>query len=198
MADLTTLAAVKTQLGIGTLLNTDDALLSTYVTEASVMIESYCSRSFNAANGTLTYDIAPPYIYGRKLFFRDDVLGVYEVRNGDGTLITSDQYRLLPLNTSPLYGLELLPSSGVTWAWTPAGDWLSAITVAGTLGYSTTPPQDVVLAATKLAAWLYQNRDNSDDNVRFADGSMNIPSAAPAVVLRILDKGRYVKDLLTI
>ncbi len=198
MADLTTLAAVKLQLSIGTLLNTDDALLSTYVTEASQMIETYTKRTFNAANGTLTFDIAPPYIYGRKLFFREDVLGVYELRNGNGSVIAPDQYRFLPLNNTPLYGLELLPSASVTWSPTPAGDWLSAITLAGTLGYSSTPPSDIQLAATKLAAWLYQNRDNSDDNVRFADGSMTIPSAAPAIVLRILNNGRYVKDVLTI
>jgi len=196
MGDLTTLTAVKLQLDIAN--TSDDTLLSTYVTQASQMIETYTKRTFNAANGTLTFDIAPPYIYGRKLFFREDVLGVYELRNGNGTVITADQYRFLPLNNTPLYGLELLPSASVNWAWTPAGDWMSAITLAGTLGYSTTPPQDVQLAATKLAAFLYQSRDNEGDNVRFADGSMSIPAEAPAIVLRILNTGRYVRDQLTI
>jgi hypothetical protein len=198
MGDLTTLTAVKSQLSIGTLNNVDDALLSTYVTQASQMIETYTKRTFNAENGTLTFDIAPPYIYGRKLFFREDVLGVYELRNGNGTVITADQYRFLPLNNTPLYGLELLPSASVVWSPTPAGDWLSAITLAGTLGYSTTPPQDIQLAATKLASWLYMNRDNSGEIVKFADGSTSIPAEAPAIVLRILNTGRYVRDQLTV
>ena len=123
------------------------------------------------------------------------MLGVYEVVNA-GTTLTASQYRLLPPNDPPYYAIELLPSSGLTWTYT--NDPQGAVTVAGTLGYCTsaTRPADVTLAATKLATWLYQNRDNNDQMVRFADGSVEIPSSAPAMIRQILDQGRYVKDRL--
>lgn len=196
MTDYTTLAAVCSQLGIAGSLPDDDPLISTYITQASQWIDTICGRTFTAANGTMTYDCAEPTVIGRRLYFDQDVLGVYRVVNGDGAVITSSQYRLLPANHSPKYAIELLPSSAITWTY--ATDWQSALTVAGTLGYCTDAnrPADITLAATKLAAWLYQNRDNAGSTMRYADGSSETPAEAPAFVLRILEKGQYVKSEL--
>lgn len=189
---LTTLAAVRAQLSFDNTLTGDDALISTYVEQASAMIETYCKRTLAAANGTLHFDVRPPDVYGNKLFFGADVIGVYAVVNGDGETVASSDYQLLPNNSTPKYAIRLLNGK----AWTYDTNREAAITIAGTLGMFAADaiPDDLALAATKLAAWLYQTRDNREDNVRFADGSMVIPSDAPAVVLRILDKGRYVKD----
>lgn len=192
MADLTTLAAVRLQLGFAVTETGDDTLITSYVSDASQMIETYCKRTLVAANGTLTFDVCPPDIYGRRLFFHEDVLGVYLLTNGDGETIASANYRLLPNNGTPKYGLDLIDAD-----FTFTDSRFAAVTVAGTLGMFTSAaiPADLSLAATKLAAWLYQTRDNRGDVTRFADGSMTIPSEAPAVVLNILDK-RYVKDRL--
>jgi hypothetical protein len=194
MTDYTTLAAVRSQLGLGVTDTSDDALISTYVTQASQAIETHCGRSFTGANGTLTYDCIDPTVIGNLLYLDRDVIDVYSVVNGDNETITSGEYRLLPNNGTPKYALELLPSSSKTWTYTT--DWQAAITIAGTLGYctDTNRPADITLAATKLAAWLYQNRDNTGESTRYADGSTSIPAEAPAIVLRLLS--RYVKSEL--
>lgn len=204
MADLTTLAAVKRQLGLneyidGTLTtNTDDDdLITDYVTQASVLFEQTAQRELNftfvAAPGTLTLDACPPHAYGRKLFFLTPVTGVYEVINGDGHTLTSDEYRLLPANNTPYYAIEFKRNAGRFWTYTtnPEG----AITVAGTLGYcaAASIPEDVKLAVTKLAANLYQNRDNKGEVIRFADGSTQVPDKPPDMIFKVLQRYQKVR-----
>lgn len=193
MTDLTTLAAVRAQLNIADSLTGDDDLISDYVTQASRTIEALTERSFTGTNGTMTYDCCEPTVIGRKLFFDQDVINVYSVVNGDGETVTSSEYRQLPSNHTPKYGIELLPSSNKSWTYDV--DWQDAITVAGTLGYclDANRPADITLAATKLAAWLYQNRDNAEQTVRYADGSSEVPAQAPALVLKILTDGGYMR-----
>jgi hypothetical protein len=194
MTDYTTLAAVRSQLGLGDSDTGDDTLISTYVSQASQAIDTHTDRSFIGTNGTLTYDCQEPIVIGRTLYFDRDVLGVYSVTNGDSVTVSSSEYRLLPANSTPKYAMEILPSSSKQWTYTT--DWQDAITVAGTLGYCSEAnrPADITLAATKLAAWLYQNRDNTGESTRYADGSTSIPAEAPAIVLRLLSK--YVRSEL--
>jgi hypothetical protein len=196
VTDITTTARVKRQLNIGTLVTTDDDLIADYVTQASQAIEDLCKRTLIAANGTLQLDAIAPYRIGRKVFFQEEVLGVYSVVNGDGTTVDPANYRLLPYNRSPKYGLELTVDSGLYWTWSldPKG----AITVAGTIGaYSSASlPTALTLVATKYAAWLYQNRDNQGGVIRFADGSVQIPPDVPSWVMDVLTRGRYVRDML--
>ena len=195
MADLTTLDAVRQQLGLGPVDTDDDELITDYVTEASIIFQNEVNLpNFSAANGTLLLNACPPHAYGRQLFFRDYVVGVYSVVNGDGLTVDPAHYRLLPYNSSPKYGMELTIDSGLRWTFDR--DPHAAITVAGTLGYCTSAnvPADVTLAVTKLAVWLYQNRDNRGETIKFADGSKSIPAEAPAIVLRT--QKRYIRDVL--
>lgn len=183
--DLTTTAAVKSALRITE--NTDDALIDTFVTQASQDFSTEARRQFYSTGGaTLTYDIAPPQIIGRKLYFMNDFQAVDRIINGDGSVIDPTAYRLLPLNTSPKYAAELYIGANVYWQPSPTNNWQSAIQVQGTIGYNPTSaiPSDVVYAVTKLAAFYYMARDNSGDVVKFADGSTVIPANAPAVVLK--------------
>lgn len=199
MADYSTLAAVKAQLNIagsldGTL--TDDALIETYITQASQMIDTATRRTFVENIGTLYMDACPPYAYGRTLYFREhDVLSVHEVINGDGYTLTASDYVLKPNNSAPKYAIEFKSGSGRIWQGSSAGRE-QAITIGCTRGYCTEAnrPADITLAATKLAAFLYQNRDNTEQTVRFADGSAEIPASAPSLVLQTV--ARYTKDML--
>lgn len=203
MPNLTTRALVRQQLGISS--TQDDGLIDLYVEQAAAMIETHCNRIFGTFIEALRYDaresIIGGRIKGRMLFFDTDVLGVDSVVNGaDGTLDSTD-YRLLPSNPPshrrtapfPRYGIELLPSSGRRWARGELGDRENAIIVNGTIGYclpSQVPP-DVRLAATRLAAWLYQNRDNDGATIQMADGTLNMPAEAPSFVLNTIR--RYVR-----
>lgn len=194
MGNLTNAGAIKALKNITT--TGDDGLLETLAAEATAIIEGYTQRSFEAVPGTLVLDAAYPTVTERTLFFGQDMVSVASVTNGDGTVIPSTAYRLLPANASPKYGVEL--KSGAAYAWTQGTDGPEgAITVVGSLGfcYEGDRPQDVIGAATKLAAWLYDNRDNKGERVQLADGTSILPSEAPAMVMRVLS--RYVRTRFT-
>ena len=200
MAYLTTTAAVKRQLGlVGTVQGTvvdktaDNDLIDVYVAQATELFNSEVGYTFIATNGTLELDACAPHAYGRKLFFRQPVVDVYSVVNGDGQTLTDSEYRLLPANESPKYGIEIKQGSGKYWNYDTSPE--AAIVIGGTLGYATEAnvPADVTLAVTKLAANLYQNRDNRGEIIRFADGSSQVPADAPGIIFKIIDKYASVR-----
>lgn len=196
MSDYTTTNAVKSQLNIGqngTLNTIDDALISVYVTQASQMIATECMRPFSETVGTLFYDACYPVVDNNILYFDQDWLGVDAISNGANGTLNSANYRLLPLHFTPKYGLQLLAKSSQAWLVGNDGFAQNAICVIGTQGYclSADRPADITLAATKLAAWLYQNRDNDGSTVQIADGAIAIPANAPTFVLRTISK--YVR-----
>lgn len=191
MPDYTTLSAVKSQLNIEASNTDDDTLIETFVTQASEMIDSVCNRRFIATPGTLKLDACPPHLYGNTLFFGDDVTSVLSISDANGE-IDSANYWLKPNNTSPKWGAAF--KSGYTPQYDSSAQ--QAITVVGSLGYAVSAPSDINLAATRLAAWMYQTRDNTGESVRFMDGTTIIPANAPPLVMTILQRGRYIKDEL--
>lgn len=193
--DITTLAAVRRQIAgpDGTLGTGDDDIIQDYVTQASQAIQTLCNnRYFNGTVDSEIYDASYPSIEGRKLYLDQDWIAVDYIVNGTNGTITSDQFRLLPLNFSPKYAVELLNTSGLSWAANSSGSRQSAIEVVGTLGYCTTAnrPSDVTMAATKLAAHLYFNRHNDDSVVRAANGDMLLPPNVPQIVTDVIEKYR--------
>jgi hypothetical protein len=205
-AALTTLNAVKQQLNIGqdgTLNTRDDDLITRYVHDASGMVESHCNRFFSdVTNGSGTLNIPHDCIYpavnGRTLFLAEDLLSVGTLINqhdgGNGSTLTADQYNLLPTYGYPKYGIEIKKSVAVQWSY--EGDNRGAIHVIGSWGFCTAAqrPRDITEAATRLAAWLYQTRDNDGSAIQTADGSTVIPPDAPPLVFKMLD--RYVKRVM--
>lgn len=194
MTDLTTLQAVKRQLAnsTGTMGDIDNDLIEQYVTDASVAFESACRRTIAGAVGTLTFDACYPTIEGRTLYVGQDLLGVIQITNGTngaagtGTLAT-DEYRMLPLNVSPKYGIQLL--QGLTWQTGTDGYIENAIQVIGTFGMFTSDniPSDITLAATKLAAWLYQTRDDNEGVIHTANGDTILPPDVPKIVVTTIE-----------
>jgi hypothetical protein len=196
MSNLTTVDAVKRAIGIGvngTANTVDDDLLLTFVGQASEMINAYCRRNFYVTYGTMYYDSLYPQIDGRRLFFTEDWLQVDYVWNGANGTLQSNQYRLLAPHYSPKYALEILPSSQLAWTVGNDGYNQDAIGVIGSFGYcdDNTRPQSITFAATKLASWLYMNRDNDGTVIQMGDGNLAIPSNAPSIVFTTLD--RYVR-----
>lgn len=176
MADYTTLADLKMYLRIsGT---ADDALLSALITRASRIIDDHCGRWFAAREETRRYDAVGRHITGRLLLLDADLLSVTAITNGDGTAIDPDDVLLRPYNMPPYFGIALKQSSGLNW--THNGDAEGAIVVTGMWGFSTTPPEPVVQATLRLAAWLYRQRDSG------AEGTEALSAHLP----------RDVRDLL--
>lgn len=196
--DLTTTNLVKRQLNIGvqgTANVFDDDLISLYVTQASQMIETETSRVFSPTVGTRYYDARYPVISQRTLYFDQDYLGIDALSNGVNGTLDPAKYRLLPLHFLPKYAVQLLPKSNMYWQVGNDGYVQNAIVVIGTAGYCTESarPADITLAATKLAAFLYQTRDQDGSSVQMADGSTLIPAQAPTFVLRTISK--YVRRI---
>ena len=183
---LCTLAEVRKMIGLDSGQDTgDDTLIeSVLIPAASQMIQNDCQFTFGTLQSYLKADAAPPYLFGNKLYFRDNlVIGIDNFTSDIGTL-TSDMYDLLPLNGTPKTAARLKP--GQSWNYQNAQ---AAFTITGTLGYGSIP-SDVNYAATKLAAWMYQTRD-SDGQIQVVNDITVVPAEAPAMVKSILSKYKH-------
>jgi hypothetical protein len=178
--DYTTWAAVKTYLDIsGTGDDAQGALLVARVTDA---IDRFCRRRFRAVTATRTFDVPT----GDTLFLDDDLLSVTTLTNGDGNVITSASYVLLPKNNLPKYAIRLKENTSTIWEGSTTTDY-QAISVAGSWGYSTTPPDDIVQAAVRWTAWLYRQRDGAFGQTARPDiGVIETPLALPVDIERLL------------
>lgn len=179
-----TAAQVKEYLGIsGTVV--DDNLLCDLIERAEGLIDAYTGRSFESTTATKFFDDS--FTNGSDLnLWGYDLLTVTKLTNGDGDEIASSDYRLFPRNDSPKWLIRLDESQ--SWNFTN-GD--SEISVAGTWGYSATPPLDIQHACIRLAAFLYRQKDTSADIDRpmiTGDGVTIMPSSLPTDVTRMLDR----------
>lgn len=183
-AGYTTVAAVKTYLGISGA--GDDTLLATLVAAARSQIEAKTGRVFEATADTTRYLDAVADVDGPYLLLRGDLCAITSVTNGDGTTVTSGEYFTVPLNATPYYALKLRGTSGNAWTYTT--DPENAITVVGRWAYSLTPPADIVQAATRLAAYLYCQKDAQvfDVTAQPDMGIITVPQGIPRDVQMLL------------
>jgi hypothetical protein len=190
MADYTSWSTVKSYLAISGV--TDDTLGATLVTRASAIIDRFCRRQFAAATATRTFDVPA----GETLWLDEDLLSVTALTNGDGVAVASSQYVLLPANATPKFAIRLRRTASVDWVGSSATGDEQAISVQGSWGYSTTPPDDVVQAAIRLTAWLYKQRDAPFGTTARPDvGIVEVPAALPEDVKALLL--RYQKARVT-
>lgn len=179
-----TIAELKDYLGITT--DTDDSILTTFIERAQGVIEGYTGRVFEAETATKYFTI--DNVEGRWLYLWGyDLLSVTTLTDGDAdsTEFTSGQYRLHPRNETPKWAIRL--NEDYDWDF---DDSDSEISVAGTWGFSTTPPYDIKHACVRLAAFLYRQKDTSSDIDRpmiTGDGVTIMPSSIPQDVRSILD-----------
>lgn len=128
---------------------TDDTFLDACIDQASrwitrqtrnrVFVPYYQARQFR-------YTSVTEYVYGSvwlpeiwwttfgKLMLDEDLLSVTTLTNGDAdsTVITADQYDLMPLNNTPYEWIELTSDSGAAWEFENRS---SNVTVAGLWGF---------------------------------------------------------------
>ena len=180
--DYTTWAAVKTYLDIsGT---GDDALGALLVARVTDAIDRYCRRRFRAVTATRTFDVPD----GDTLFLDDDLLSITTLTHGDSETISAADYVLLPNNSTPKSMIRLRKNGSVTvWEGHSTTGDEQAISVAGSWGYSTTPPDDIVHAAIRWTAWLYRQRDGAFGQTARPDiGLIETPAALPVDIERLL------------
>lgn len=178
-----TLVQLKGYLGIsGT---GDDTLLGDLLDRATAAIDAYCRRAFAASTETRYYGLDA--VNGQTLLLDGDLLTITTLTNGDsdGTVLASDAYWLLPRNAGPPYHAIRLKSD---YDWEQDTD--CEISVAGTWGYSETPPDDIVHACIRLAAYYYRQKDAQIFDVTAVPeaGVITVPQGIPADVKIILDR----------
>jgi len=190
------LTLLKSYLGIS--VTTDDTLLTNLLTRAQQAIDSHCHRTFEARTETryyrqeavaiedafgydITHEVLNPV--SDVLYLDDDLLSVTTLTNGDGTTIPSSGYWLEPRNDGPPYWYIRLKSA-YSWEFDTDGE----ISVAGTWGYATTAPDDIVHAAIRLAAYYYRQKDAQVFDVTAMPdvGVVTIPQGMPADVKLVL------------
>lgn len=133
----------------------DDAVIEYIIEGASRLIDTYTGRTFYGRSGTHYYN-APNE---KTLYIEDDdLISITTLTNGDGTVISSNDYKLLPLNKSPKYAIYLEPGSNLAWEADDDGDSVGTISINGVWGYSSTAPHDVRQACLIIALSEYMRR----------------------------------------
>jgi len=186
----TTTAQVKTYAGIGG--SGDDILIGSLITYAQKAIDNYCNRTFEGSATNRVFDVGGD-TEGNTLWFDEDCASITTVTNGDAssTEVTSAQYVTIPRNRTPYHGIKILSSAGKVWEYST--DPEGAITVNGVWAYSATAPNDIVHACTRLATFLYRQKDTSMDIDRpiLTDAGVTLlPGSLPNDVKTILEPYR--------
>ena len=187
------LSELKEYLGITSTDTDDDVLLGEMLDEATRIIDMETGYSFESTTDTRYYEedaLAPSDSY--LLRVDEPLLSVSELLNGDSdsTEITSSDYWLWPRNEGPPYwGIKLKVIVSSSWQW--SADYF--VTVTGTWGYASTPPDDIKLACRRLATYLYQQKDNPiyETTIFPEQGAVVTPTGLPDDVERIVRKYRY-------
>lgn len=187
----TTVAEVKRYLDItGT---SDDALLASLITSAQAAIDAHCDRTFEAVTDSTRYfDGLGPHIDGVTLWLDRDLCSITTVTNGDGNTISGSSYVTWPRNSAdgPFYAIRIKESADTDWTY--GTDWENAISIAGRWAYSTSAPDDVRHACTRLAGFYYRQKDAQVFDVTAIPdaGVMTVPVGIPADVKLMLNPYR--------
>ena len=182
----TTTALVKTYLGISS--SNDDTLIGALVVRGQAFIDKYVHRTFEVASATAKVFDAVRDVTGACLYFNEGL----ELAETPTAVLNTD-YVTLPANSGPFYALELLDSTSTVWTYAVNGNSQRALSVTGKWGYSVTAPDDIVQAATRLAGFLYRQREGNgelDRPISVADGMVLLPARLPADIAAILEPYR--------
>jgi len=187
-----TLEQLKDYLSITS--NTDDALLTDLLARATAMIEQMTRKVFEAPLFSTARRFGREYMMWDGVMRWDYLLlpsGVYiaelnGAKDGDDVTIPLAEIDKHPVDAPH----SILVRRDKRWC----GRTQTA-EITARWGYSTDPPDDIIHATIRLAAWLYRQRGTANDPDRptVADGGLVLlPSALPDDVRLILERYRDV------
>jgi hypothetical protein len=130
----------------------DDGVIELLLKSASALVDSQTQRRFSPYIETRYFDVPDFDAYYRQLILDDDLLEVISITNGDGTTISSSEYKLLPNNYTPYYSIRLKDSSSILWQLDSSGDRIGVIAVNGVWGYHNKYSQAWLLGTTAAGA----------------------------------------------
>ncbi len=174
----------------GSLGTEQDGLLQQCLDRAESGINNYTRRSFATVQATKYYSRHVARIANNALYLMEDLFALGTLVTGDGRNVpvgTAGSVWLEPVNAGPPYRIIRLYSSFV---WTFNTD--AQISITGAWGYSDTPPDDIVQATIRYAAYLYRQKDTGPSDVSgFPDGGeVSYPKGMPDDVRWILSPYR--------
>lgn len=140
----TTTSAVKAQMGIAD--NSLDSVISSLILAATAYIEGKTRRWFAGATQTRYFD----YQSARKLTLDADLCSLTSITCNDGATVNTANVLYYPTSGPPYTRLEIKATATSGFSFT--GTDKQAIAVAGTWGYSSTPPDDIAQACIVLVA----------------------------------------------
>lgn len=179
-----TLEEFKAEFSITTTANDD--VLTDKLVQAQGIIEDVCHRRFECpTDETRLFDCAAPFVEGRSLFLNTDLCQITSITNGDGRVITADEYVTTPRLRSivdgvstipavpdyyPFYQIDLKLYTGLYWTYLTNPE--EAISITGRFAYSITPPPAIKWATIRLTDWLRNGGfDNRSDDKSKRKGS---------------------------
>lgn len=152
------------------------------IAEASAVIERETNRRFDHRIETIGHNALPigrgGDVKGSYLYLQADLQSVHEIVNGDGTVLTSDDYELLLDETSGQYHSQIDLLNG---CWTYTGRPDRAIRVTGIWGYG---------GGWKVETTLAADATDVEDTLTLAAAI-----SSPRQVLRINDEYLQVEEV---
>lgn len=191
----TTLAKVKTYLGIESDNTVDDSLLTDLLSRAVTMIEKETGQNFEPVTATkefsrecIDYNSIPRVLYLDKYYLQT----LTEVTNGNSQTIPNSDLVLTPKNQSAYTKIHIKSSSTHSWEFDDLYD--SFISVEGTWGLFATVPADVEHYTIRLIAYLYKQKDNHQDLDRtlIAGNTTILPQSMPNDILGFFKRYRKI------
>ena len=138
-----------------------DIVLEDLIEEVSRFIDDETWRIFYPRVETRYHDTPES---GRELWVDGDLLEIITLTNGDDSTLSDSDYNLMPLNSSPRYGIKLLQSSSEIWDLDSSGNSEGVIDVLAIWGYhpdyaqrawatgsTVSDDSDITAAATTIA-----------------------------------------------
>lgn len=166
----------------------DDAYIESAIEAASRWIDRESGTRFYTATETRKYNTP----IGRLIMLDAHFTAITSVTNGDGTSIAAANFVTLPANSLPLWGVELKSASGVQWL-EANGSPQQAISITGSVGYSSTPPRDIIIACLEIAKALYSRRFGENLSVKTVitpAGVVQIPEGVPDMAAMTINNYR--------
>lgn len=166
---------------------TQDGLLTDCLLRAESQIDDYTRRRFAPWVGTVVYHEQIAMRYRQRLYLDRECIRLDGVSTSAGGTIPISAVTLDPVNFGPPYRIATL-ASGYSWHIPRDG----TIALAGTWGYCLRPPDAIVQATVRLAAYLYRQKDIGITDVSgFSEGGeTQHASGMPRDVLWLLSPYR--------
>jgi len=167
----------------------DDSVIEDMIGAASRYIDAATNETWYSTTATEYYD-APRHQNG-SIFFDHSVTAITSVTNGDGSVIPSSAYVLMPPNHPLKYAMKLLPNSGYSWM-PKNGAYEQAITIVDVSGIPSVP-DDIEIACLQITVAQYKRRtgeNTTGKSIITSGGVVVMPEDVPGIAADIINNHR--------